>query len=161
MSTLASSTAKFQLAWNGNTQFGAQASAAGVNAVVTLQKLGVNSGLSTWIQPQAGGPIYLANTYNTAHPLVLDVTLPAGNGSSHTSGSGPVLFLNSLVPGSQTQQWQVQGNSPVTIRNTGLSTSLNQNLVIDNAGGNSQAFNAIQVWGANGNNNQNWLQLAV
>lgn len=161
MSTLASSTAKFQLAWNGNTQFGAQASAVGVNAVVTLQRLGNNSALSTWIQPQAGGPIYLANTYNTSNPLVLDINLPAGNGSNFTNGSGPILFLNSPVAGSQTQQWQVQGTSPVTLRNSGLSTSLNQNLVIDNAGGNAQAFNAIQVWTANGNNNQNWLQLAV
>ncbi len=161
MSTLASAASKFQLAWNGNTQFGAQASAVGINAVVTLQKLGNNSTLSTWIQPQTGGPIYLANTYNTSHPLVLDVALPAGNGSANTSGSGPILFLNSLVPGSQTQQWQIQGNSPVSIKNTGLSTSLNQNLVLDNSHGSAQAYNALQIWGANGNNNQNWLQLAV
>lgn len=161
MSTLASNSAKFQLASSINSQFGAQVAAPAANSIVTLQNLGQNSALSTWIQPQAGGPIYLASTYNTSTPLVLDISLPIGNGDAFISGNGCLLYLNNLIVNSQTQQWLIHGTSLVTVKNTGLSTSLNQTLVLDVARATIQAFAALEVWSAADNAEQHWLQLAV
>ena len=147
-----------------NQGFCIQAPAASVNAIVTLQSYTGPGSLNTWIQPILGGPIYLAATYNSSQPLVLDVTLPnnaPNNGPAFVSGNGAILFLNTVVSNSMTQQWSVNGISPVNIINTGLSQSLNQTYMVDAASGGAQNFNAVELWVKANNTEQQWVQAAA